>query len=264
MDGGSRHGSRGQGHSGPRGSAARGAGSRAAGSRNAGSPTTGSPAAGSRSAGSQFTGSGNGQNRPARPSVPLPDADRLTRLLEPVVHAMGMDLEGIKVTAAGRRRLLRVVVDADGGVSLDTIALASRELSARLDGASEMGELPYTLEVSSPGVDRPLTEPRHWRRAIGRLVVVPLTGQHGGKAGNGTVQPEGDRAEGAAAEGRVVSASDRGVTLDSDGELREFAYAQLGPGRVQVEFGHLEPDDDDLDEASADDASADDLRAEED
>ncbi len=243
MDGGSRHGSRGQGHSGPRGTAARGAASRAAGSRNAGSPTT---------------GSGNGQNRPARPSVPLPDADRLTRLLEPVVHALGLDLEGIKVTAAGRRRLLRVVVDADGGVSLDTIALASRELSARLDGASEMGELPYTLEVSSPGVDRPLTEPRHWQRAIGRLVVVPLTGQHGVKTGNGTGQP------GVAAEGRIVGATDRAVTLDRDGELREFAYAQLGPGRVQVEFGHLEPADDDLDEASADDASADDLSAEED
>jgi ribosome maturation factor RimP len=206
--------------------------------------------------------------------VPLPDADRLTRLLEPVVHALGMDLEGIKVTAAARRRLLRVVVDADGGVSLDTIALASRELSARLDGASEMGELPYTLEVSSPGVDRPLTEPRHWRRATGRLVVVPLTGQHGDKAGNGTVlaegglteggRTEGGRAERVAAEGRVVSASDRGVTLDCDGELREFAYAQLGPGRVQVEFGHLEPGDDDLDEASADDdASADDGSAEE-
>src|SRR6202035_2080698 len=111
--------------------------------------------------------------RPPRPAVPLPDADRLTRLLEPVVHALDLDLESVRVSAAGRRRLRRVVVDADGGVSLDTIALASRELSARLDKAIEMGELPYTLEVSSPGVDRPLTEPRHWRRAVGRLVVTP-------------------------------------------------------------------------------------------
>jgi len=204
MDGGSRHGSRGEAQSGPRGTAARRADSRAPGSRNAVSPT--------------------------RPALPLPDADRLTRLLAPVVHAMGMDLEAIRITAAGRRRLLRVVVDADGGVSLDSIALASRELSARLDGAAEMGELPYTLEVSSPGVDRPLTEPRHWRRAVGRLVVVPLTGQRASQAGNGPAQ----------AEGRIASTSDRGVTLDCDGELREFAYAELGPGRVQVEFGHLE------------------------
>jgi len=204
MDGGSRHGSRGHAQSGPRGTAARRADSRAPGHGDAVSPT--------------------------RPAVPLPDPDRLTRLLEPVVHAMGMDLEGIRVTAAGRRRLLRVVVDADGGVSLDDIALASRELSARLDGAAEMGELPYTLEVSSPGVDRPLTEPRHWRRAVGRLVVVPLAGERSSRAGNGPAQ----------AEGRIASTSARGVILDCDGDLREFAYAELGPGRVQVEFGHLE------------------------
>ena len=80
-----------------------------------------------------------------------------------------MDLEGIRITAAGRRRVLRLVVDGDGGVSLDVIALASRELSAVLDDSEVMGDVPYILEVSSPGVDRPLTERRHWRRAIGRL-----------------------------------------------------------------------------------------------
>jgi ribosome maturation factor RimP len=152
-------------------------------------------------------------------------------LLEPVVRAMGLDLESVRVTAAGRRRLLRVIVDGDGGVSLDTISLASRELSARLDGASHMGELPYTLEVSSPGVDRPLTERRHWRRAVGRLVIAPLTGAAGLQAGNGSGQVEG----------RIASTSDRGVTLDCGGKLREFSYAELGPGRVQIEFGHLEP-----------------------
>src|SRR5262245_45601102 len=90
------------------------------------------------------------------------DSERLARLIEPAVHAMGMDLEGVRLTSAGRRRLLRVTVDADGGVSLDNIAEVSRELSARLDDAAAMGEAPYTLEVSSPGTDRPLTEPRHW------------------------------------------------------------------------------------------------------
>src|SRR5439155_892857 len=78
--------------------------------------------------------------------------------------------------SARRRRLLRVVVDADGGVDLDNIALVSREASARLDDTGAMGEAPYTLEVSSPGVDRPLTQPRHWRRAVGRLVRVPASG----------------------------------------------------------------------------------------
>jgi ribosome maturation factor RimP len=159
----------------------------------------------------------------------MPDRDRLVRLLEPVVRAMDMDLESIKVTAVGRRRLLRVVIDADSGVSLDDIALASRELSARLDRSDQMGELPYTLEVSSPGVDRPLTQPRHWRRALGRLVVAPLTGDHEDHEGNGEHVT-----------GRVVRASDQGVTLERDGVTRDYSYAELGPGRVQVEFGRLD------------------------
>ena len=183
---------------------------------------------------------------------PLPDADRLTRLLEPVVHALDMDLEGIRVTAAGRRRILRVVIDADGGVSLDDIALASRELSLKLDAAAEMGELPYTLEVSSPGVDRPLTLPRHWRRAVGRLVVAPLT------AGDATDQ-NGNGA--ATAEGRITGSTDAGVTLEHDGVAREFRFAELGPGRVQVEFGHFDDlGNDDLD----DDEPSDDEVVEED
>ena len=183
---------------------------------------------------------------------PAPDAERLTRLLEPVVHALDMDLEGIKVTAAGHRRLLRIVVDADGGVSLDDIARASREFSSRLDGAPEMGEQPYTLEVSSPGVDRPLTQPRHWRRAVGRLVVAPLT------AGDATDQ-NGNGA--ASAEGRIIGSTDAGVTLEHDGVAREFRYAELGPGRVQVEFGHFDDlGNDDLD----DDEPSDDEVVEED
>jgi ribosome maturation factor RimP len=211
MHGGSRHGSRRHARPGGRGSGARG------------TPGAAAPARGDQGA----NGAGS-----------RPDSDRLVRLLEPVAHAMGMDLESVRVTGAGRRRLLRVIVDADGGVSLDTIALASREMSARLDQATEMGELPYTLEVSSPGVDRPLTQPRHWRRAIGRLVIAPLTGQAAAHTGN----------EAASVEGRITGSSANGVTLDCDGVLREYAYAELGPGRVQVEFGHLEPDEEAFDE----------------
>jgi ribosome maturation factor RimP len=82
---------------------------------------------------------------------------------------MEIDLEAVKLTSAGRRVLLRVVIDADGGISLDDIAEVSRELSAKLDASDVMGETPYTLEVTSPGTDRPLTQPRHWRRAAGSV-----------------------------------------------------------------------------------------------
>ena len=144
-------------------------------------------------------------------------------MLAPVVAAAGLDLESVRVTTAGRRRLLRIVVDADGGPSLDDIALLSQNLSAALDDSDAMGDAAYTLEVSSPGVDRPLTEPRHWRRARGRLVRVPLA--DGAPGYPGTVQ------------GRVTGTRADGVTLDTGGRLRDFRYPDLGPGQVQVEFG---------------------------
>ena len=175
-----------------------------------------------------------GNSRHGSPRAPsrgaATDAERIVGLLEPVVAAMGMDLEDVKISSAGRRRLLRIVVDADGGVSLDDMALVSRELSATLDRAAAMGEASYTLEVSSPGVDRPLTEPKHWRRAVGRLVTAP-------------VGPRPGTAEGAPAAtvtGRVAGADSSGVRIDVDGASREFGYSELGPGRIQIEFAPLD------------------------
>jgi ribosome maturation factor RimP len=153
------------------------------------------------------------------------DAERIVGLLEPAVAAMGMDLEDVRITSAGRRRLLRIVVDADGGVSLDDIALVSRELSATLDRAAAMGEASYTLEVTSPGVDRPLTEPKHWRRAVGRMVTAPLR--------DGSGDP-------AAVTGRVTGTDSSGVRIDVDGASRVFGYSELGPGRIQIEFAPLD------------------------
>ena len=101
-------------------------------------------------------------------------ADAISRAVAPLVTAAGLDLEDVVVRPAGRRSLVRVVVDSDGGVSLDAVASISGAISEALDEAGVMGQTPYTLEVSSPGVDRPLTEPRHWRRARGRLVQVEL------------------------------------------------------------------------------------------
>jgi ribosome maturation factor RimP len=177
--------------------------------------------------------------RESRPGVTPAD---LVAVLEPVAAAAGMDLESVKIAAAGRRRLLRVVVDADGGVGLDEIAEISRDLSARLDATGAMGEAPYTLEVSSPGVDRPLTLPRHWRRAVGRLVRAPLAGteQPGPGTAAGPAGQAGRAGHAAAVEGRVLAAGPDGVTLEIGGQHREFGYAELGPGRVQVEFGRLD------------------------
>jgi len=194
---------------------------------------------------------GSSRHSPARRPVPAPagrrqadgaaDSERLFALLEPATKAAGMDLESVRVTSAGRRRLLRIVVDSDGGVSLDDIAVVSRELSAELDAAAAMGEQPYTLEVSSPGVDRPLTEPKHWRRAIGRLVTVaPAARQGSADAPAGPVT------------GRVKGASQDGVTLDVDGETRQFGYRELGPGKIQIEFAPIGDAGEDADEEGPD------------
>ncbi|HSZ42991.1 MAG TPA: ribosome maturation factor RimP [Trebonia sp.] len=176
-----------------------------------------------------------------RPAAGPVDDKRLAGLIRPVVTAAGMDLESVRASVAGRRRLLRIIVDSDSGVSLDDAAQVSRDISAALDATDVMGETAYTLEVSSPGVDRPLTEPRHWRRAAGRLVKVKV-------ASEGSLQ------------GRVRQADDAGVTFDMDGARREFAYDVLGPGTVQVEFGHLPEelaDDEYPDDGVPDDAFGD-------
>jgi ribosome maturation factor RimP len=190
---------------------------------------------GSAAADSATTGAGVAAREAA-----APDSSAITRVAEPVVHALGMDLESVKVTTAGRRRLLRVVVDSDRGVSLDDAALASRELSAKLDAADVMGDMPYTLEVSSPGVDRPLTQPRHWQRAVGRLVRVPLTPSGAGHARTPAAPGKFAPGKAGSVQGRVVAADAAEVTLDIDGQHRRFGYATLGAGAVQIEFGRPE------------------------
>ena len=185
-----------------------------------------------------------------------PAAARLTGWIQPVVDAAGYDLEELVVTPAGRRSVVRVVVDRDEGVTLDDVAEVSRAVSAALDeNDGELGRAPYVLEVTSPGVDRPLTEQRHWRRNSGRLVTVAV-----GPAG--------------AAEqvtGRVLEVGADGVTLavEAPGKPgarrrppteRQVPWAELGAGRVQVEFGrpgargeeHGDIDGEDVDDTDTD------------
>jgi ribosome maturation factor RimP len=146
---------------------------------------------------------------------------RVREVVEPAITSAGYDLEDVTVTAAGRRSLVRVVVDRDGGVDLDAVADVARMVSDALDADDPTGDAPYTLEVSSPGVDRALTEARHWRRAAGRLVRAPVR-------------------DAADVTGRVIRADDAGVTFDVDGSERTIRYDVLGPGKVQVEFSRSE------------------------
>ena len=155
-------------------------------------------------------------------------ADRVERALTPVVAAEGFDLEAVEVQPAGRRRLIRVLVDRDGGVTLDHIASLTSVLSDELDETNAMGEQPYVLEVSSPGVGRPLTLPRHWRRNATRLVRVTTS-------------------EGVDIVGRIGASDEVGVTLEPAGgrssdqtdrltEPQTLAYSEIGEAHVEVEF----------------------------
>lgn len=106
--------------------------------------------------------------------MPVPSKERVTALVSDLVHRHGYDLEDVVVTLAGKHSAVRVIVDSDTGLELDAVAELSREISAVFDEVSDFGESPYTLEVTSPGIDRPLTLPRHWRRARGRKATFEL------------------------------------------------------------------------------------------
>jgi ribosome maturation factor RimP len=147
--------------------------------------------------------------------------DRLAGVLTAPLSAAGLDVEAIHLTPAGKRRLLRVAVDKDGGVTLDDIAEATREVSRLLDESDVMGERPYVLEVTSPGTDRPLVLPRHWRRNQGRLVKVECK-------------------DGATVTGRILSSDEQSVSVDSDGHALQVPYESVAKARVQIEFNRKE------------------------
>lgn len=146
---------------------------------------------------------------------------RLEQLAERCVTALGLDLEAVELSPSGKRRVLRIAVDADGGVPIDSITQATRELSKALDTADAMGSQPYTLEVTSRGVDRPLTLPRHWRRNVGRLVVADL-------------------ADGTRVKGRITTVdeapTDGSVELAVDGAPRRVAFADVAKARIEAEL----------------------------
>ncbi|MCU1640279.1 MAG: rimP [Nocardia sp.] len=107
--------------------------------------------------------------------MPMPTEERVSQLVAGLVERRGFDLEGVSISAAGTAHAkVTVTVDSDEAAPLNAVAELSSEISATLDEAGDFGETPYLLEVSTPGIDRPLTELRHWRRARGRKVKVTL------------------------------------------------------------------------------------------
>ena len=146
----------------------------------------------------------------------------LTELLTPAVTRAGFVLEEVTVTPVGKRRLVSVVVDCeDRNPSLDEVTVVSKEVSAILDNYTQMGEMPFTLEVTTPGIDRPLTLGRHWKKNIGRLVkITPKTGEK--------------------YIGRIASVKDNAATIEMKGKESEISFAEISRAQIEVEFNRKE------------------------
>ena len=181
------------------------------------------------------------------------ETQRLKQYLAPTVEKQDLFLEDIEIKLAGAHRTVHVIVDLPeteaGGVSLDRISAAAQAISDAMDNDPHDDGRPYNLEVSSPGVSRPLTEPRHWRRNVGRMVSVSAS--------------RGDDVT-----GRILSVDHDGITLlpeipvkkgmkAKQGDPVHLPFANIRKGRVEVEFAHLE------DDPAGDDAPDDETTAEE-
>ena len=136
--------------------------------------------------------------------------------IRPAIEGEGAYLEEVTVTPAGRRSLVTVIVDSEKHLSLDEVTTLSRTVSEIVENLEELGDTPFTLEVSSPGIDRPLTLPRHFRKNVGRLVQIK-------------------RSSGDQVNGRIVSADESAVMVDG----AAIPFADITRAVLEIEFKSL-------------------------
>ena len=139
--------------------------------------------------------------------------EEISAVITPALASLGFYLEDLNITSAGRRSLLTVIVDADRHLSLDEVTVATKAISEIVENIPALGSTPFTLEVTSPGIDRPLTKPRHWRKNIDRLVKVITI-------------------DGSQILGRIKSASEDSATVDE----QNIKYLNIKRATLEVEF----------------------------
>ncbi|MEU8900214.1 ribosome maturation factor RimP [Nocardia sp. NPDC048505] len=170
--------------------------------------------------------------------MPMPTEERVSQLVAELVERRGFDLEGVEISTAGPQTELgdagqhrvKVIIDSDAAVDLDAVAALSNEISEALDAAGDFGETPYLLEVTTPGINRPLTADRHWRRAQGRKVRIKL------RSGASSPDPAGAakfEARAGALDGEQI-----GLVLGGKAKphLVTIPLADIAEAVVQVEF----------------------------
>jgi ribosome maturation factor RimP len=139
--------------------------------------------------------------------------DRIAAAITPTIEASGAFLEDVTLVRAGKKSLLTVIVDNEVGLNLDQVTEVSRNISELVEALPEMGSTPFTLEVTSPGIDRPLTLPRHWRKNKGRLIKVT-------------------KLDGSVVEGRIGESTETSVLVDAV----DIQFADIKKAIVQIEF----------------------------
>jgi len=147
--------------------------------------------------------------------------DQITELIEPAVSAQGFFLEEVQLVSPGKHRIVTCIVDGEVALNLDQVTSVSRAISELLDESPIMGDTPFTLEVTSPGIDRPLTKPRHFAKNQDRLLKVT-------------------KSDGEVVTGRILSNTDNAVTLTIEVKKETvevvITYADIKRAVVEIEF----------------------------
>jgi len=145
---------------------------------------------------------------------------RLEALVGPVVESAGLELVDVSFRTEGGRRVVRVTVDREGGVDLDTISRTSEAISRRLDLEDAIAGS-YALEVSSPGVERPLKVPNELERRVGELVRLKTS-----------APVEGSRTH----TGSIVSVDDHDVVIETEQGERRLRLEDVSAARTVFDW----------------------------
>ncbi len=143
----------------------------------------------------------------------MSNKEQVLAVITPAIESLGFYIEDITITSAGKRSMLTVIVDGDSHLSLDQVTVATKAISEIVENLPNLGNNPFTLEVTSPGLDRPLTKPRHWRKNQDRLIKIVLT-------------------DGKEVKGRIKDSNDASVIVDD----QTINFADIKRATLEVEF----------------------------
>jgi ribosome maturation factor RimP len=153
--------------------------------------------------------------------------DQISEHITPALQKAGYFLEDVNLVSPGQHRIVTVIVDGESALNLDQVTVASKLVSELLDEATFMGETPFTLEVTSPGIDRPLTLPRHFAKNVDRLLKVTKT-------------------DGVVVAGRILANTDSDLTLSvtEKKDVKEvvISLGDIKRAQVEIEFNRKEGD----------------------